>query len=436
MKKYKTVYIDCTLTFYSGVNTGIQRVVRNIIKRLPQIEKEQNIVCKPVIAVRGKLYVINPERVLESRPITASIGARVKFTFDNIKKFSLLKTKKISAIHFMCSFILDKIEWLLKNTFGLIKLIRVLKCVHSDGNIQVKATSEDIILLADAFWIYNIQKILSFGNHGAGKVASIIYDLIPIHFSQYVEDSDGKHYLNALPKLIKLSDEFYGISKTVADEMQNYILKYYPELSPEKKVDYFYLGADFISNNKNDTVDNIRPVVKSIFDHHKTWLVVSTVEPRKNHNYILDAFDKIWDENGTDKLFIIGRIGWKCDQILERIIEHPEYNKKLFYMWDISDDELKYCYKHSAGLIFASHVEGFGLPIVEAMKNKIKVFCSDIPIFREVGGEYPQYFNLQDPTNLTNLIRHSEQYSTKLGCPDWINWDQAVSILFQKILSR
>ena len=126
------------------------------------------------------------------------------------------------------------------------------------------------------------------------------------------------------------------------------------------------------------------------------WLVVGTIEPRKNHSFILDVFEELWDQGRQDKLVIIGRIGWKCDQVIARMQSHPELEHKLFFFADASDDELLYSYRNSQGLIFASYVEGFGLPIVEAMASKLRVFCSEIPVFREVGGTYPSYFALED----------------------------------------
>ncbi|MEM8119924.1 glycosyltransferase, partial [Morganella morganii] len=97
------------------------------------------------------------------------------------------------------------------------------------------------------------------------------------------------------------------------------------------------------------------------------FLMVSTIEPRKNHGYLLDAFERAWAQGSQARLCIAGRIGWKCEALVERVRQHPELNKRLFMFNDLSDKSLEYAYSHAASLVFPSYVEGFGLPLVEAM---------------------------------------------------------------------
>ena len=103
-------------------------------------------------------------------------------------------------------------------------------------------------------------------------------------------------------------------------------------------------------------------------------------------------------------LCIVGRIGWLCEELVSRIVRHPQYNRSLFMFNDLSDAELEYCYQHAKGLIFPSHAEGFGLPVVEALQHGLHVLVSDIPIHREVGREFCTYFDPQSPAALARLV--------------------------------
>ena len=84
-------------------------------------------------------------------------------------------------------------------------------------------------------------------------------------------------------------------------------------------------------------------------------------------------------------------------------------------------------YQHAKGLIFASHAEGFGLPVVEALQHGLPVFASDIPIHREVGRDYCSYFDNQDPDSLAHLVcdvEASGRFPTvrkpdDFALPDW-----------------
>ena len=82
----------------------------------------------------------------------------------------------------------------------------------------------------------------------------------------------------------------------------------------------------------------------------------------------------------------------------------PSTTASLFMFNDLSDAELAYCYQHAKALIFPSHAEGFGLPIVEALQHGLHTLVSDIPIHREAGRDFCTYFDPQSPAALARLV--------------------------------
>jgi len=164
------------------------------------------------------------------------------------------------------------------------------------------------------------------------------------------------------------------------------------------QVGYFYLGAEF---EKSD------PVIRLLDENQPFFIVVGSLEPRKNHTKILDAFELLWAKNVSIRLAIVGAFGWKSEELLKRILSHPLLGTKLFLIRDASDRDLVALYKSTAGLIVASLAEGFGLPIIEAQKHGANVICSDIPVFREIGGSIPHYFPPQDHASLASLIENN-----------------------------
>ena len=166
--------------------------------------------------------------------------------------------------------------------------------------------------------------------------------------------------------------------------------------------------------------------------------MVSTIEPRKNHVYLLDAFDLLWAENTDAALCFVGKIGWKNEQLIERIRRHPQLGKRLFMWNDLNDRELEYCYLNARSLLFPSHVEGFGLPLVEAMQRKLPVMASDIPVFREIGGDAMAYFELSDPANLARLVRHYESSGAfpvegDMSQWKWLTWKESTGQLISRV---
>ena len=167
--------------------------------------------------------------------------------------------------------------------------------------------------------------------------------------------------------------------------------------------------------------------------------MVSTIEPRKNHGYLLDAFERAWAAGSRARLCIAGRIGWKCEALLARVRAHPQLNKQLFMFNDLSDTSLEHAYSNASVLVFPSHVEGFGLPLVEAMQRGLPAMGSDIAVFREIGGEFMAYFDLNTPQSLADLVGNFERSGLFPASRDvkdwrWIGWREASAQLAERTL--
>ena len=124
--------------------------------------------------------------------------------------------------------------------------------------------------------------------------------------------------------------------------------------------------------------------------------------------------------------------------MLKRVYSHPELNKRFYVLNDINDAELEYAYLRSRALVFSSVAEGFGLPVVEAMQRGLPAMVSDIPVFREIGGEYCAYFNLESRNSLCELVMQFESTGVfpavkPLTDFQWLTWRQATEGFLQKI---
>lgn len=89
---------------------------------------------------------------------------------------------------------------------------------------------------------------------------------------------------------------------------------------------------------------------------------------------------------------------------MERIRTHSELGNRLFLVESPTDEEISALYQDASGLIFLSIGEGFGLPLVEAAHYGIPIVCSDIPVFREVAGEFATYVQLDSTHNMGEAI--------------------------------
>ena len=113
----------------------------------------------------------------------------------------------------------------------------------------------------------------------------------------------------------------------------------------------------------------------------------------------------------------------------------------MFLIENLNDCELQYCYKRSAALLFASAGEGFGLPIIEAAQHRLPVIASDIPVFREIGGDHITYFSRESPSCLVESIKEWIDLERAGRLPDvskipWLTWDESAEQLVQVILEN
>lgn len=400
------IYIDCTHTYFSNLNTGIQRTVRNIANNV-----NDNDVYLAVFN-RGNYHLVAslPEPTFNIKENRLKIYAKkiYKTVRDLLGIFPPLKKLlyKPEITTFLSSFY-DKL----------------LKKENTLEGEKIDFKKGDTLLLLDSTWSDTDYHFLENLKKRSVHIVSVVYDIIPISHSKFCSDDLVFIYKNWLKKILNITDKYITISKTVKDDFQKLTNK------RDLKVEYFYLGGDF--SNKNFQTEEIEESFQSIFQKRDTYITVSTIEPRKNHQFALDAFEELWKDNIDVNYVIIGRVGWKVDALIQRVKNHKEYNKKLFLLDSIDDNHLNYAYKNAKALIFPSFTEGFGLPIIESLVTSLQVLASDTAIHREIGEDKISYFSLDDVNSLKKLILDFPQKD--LDNFQWKNWRESGEELFTKV---
>ena len=139
------------------------------------------------------------------------------------------------------------------------------------------------------------------------------------------------------------------------------------------------------------------------------WLAVGSLEPRKNYEQLLDAFEGYWERSRKKKrLVIAGGSGWKSERLRARI-GTMERKGMVNYLGYVEDTRLWELYKNAFGLVFPSHYEGFGLPIVEAMSQACPVITRKNTSLPEVGGEAAVYYDDTTKDLVEQMLRLEEQ---------------------------
>ncbi len=450
MKREKKLFLDCSYLYeHPELNTGIQRVVRKVLENFNKLTKEKDMEVIPVVISHSSFFKIEEEQLF-LKPATLQQDQVQQTTAKETLKIYLKNlykaTRDFIAALLPFSFIKNFL-YAPRDRFGLSYIIDSLfikpfkKRDIADKKVE-KAEPDfkdgDILLLIDSTWYLDIWPTVDRLKKSGVKVVAVIYDLIPITHSQFCDDFLVQVFKEWFKTSLGYIDRFVAISHTVEKDLKKFLKEEFQTDIKDKRFDYFLLGSDFGYMEKEELP--IREELKNIFEIRKNiYLTVCTIEPRKNHSYLLDAFDVLWESDMDISLMIVGRVGWKVEKVLQRINTHKNLHKKLFFYTDLNDSELKFCYENSKMLIFPSIVEGFGLPIVESLSNHLPVLASDIPIHREVGKDKIGYFDLQNPSDLSDKIKDIESNGIPKGLlPDqnfkWLSWEESSKMLLQKVL--
>jgi len=132
---------------------------------------------------------------------------------------------------------------------------------------------------------------------------------------------------------------------------------------------------------------------------HPYFVTLGTIEPRKNHAFLLDiweAMHRTLPLQNIPHLLILGRRGWSNEPVFDRLNTLPFRNQTLFELPNLPDDTVANLLAHARGLLFPSHVEGYGLPPLEAASLGTAVIVPPLAIYHETLGNYPVYATLND----------------------------------------
>lgn len=433
--------VECTYVYdHPDFNSGIQRVVRNIVLKLGKTKKIANAI--PVILRSKEIYEVKnflPDSYLAyliNRIYAKSVRIRERYLLYYpliLKCWPFCSSKNITRVFFIFykagDLFLEALIWGLSCLFINDKIHRRIE--------ELEVQPGDVLVLLDSSWHSGcFEQVEKLKAQGIG-IVSVIYDLIPLTHPQFCDEGLVLVFKHWFTWISKTADGFMAISKASRDQALAYINNEHSEGKQQQQwFDYFYLGSEL---DLAKETDRVREEIKSVFENtFPVYLMVGTIEPRKNHSYLVDAFELLWQMKMDVGLCFVGKIGWKCQSLIDRLEKHSEYHQRLFMFNDLSDTELEYCYRNARSLAFPAYVEGFGLPLVEAMQRGLPVMASDIPVFREIGGDYMAYFNLSEPESLVALIRQFEKNGKfpavkKLNKWSWVTWEDSASQLLSKV---
>ncbi len=222
--------------------------------------------------------------------------------------------------------------------------------------------------------------------------AIAIMDLSYIYFPDLFNKKD----LYQLQNWSKYSIKNAAAIFTISNSSQNDIIKEYAVDS--QKIHPIYLGIKSNESIKNYSMDDLRKKFGIESDY---ILFVGTLQPRKNITRLIEAFSQI--KNDKLNLVIVGKRGWQYTDILSAPEKYGIENKVKFLDF-VADEDLPSLYKNAVCFALPSLYEGFGLPVLEAMKFGCPVVTSNVSSLPEAGGDAALYFDPNDTSDIAKVL--------------------------------
>lgn len=254
----------------------------------------------------------------------------------------------------------------------------------------------------DAAWMCRMKRsyLLPILKEQGARIVAHIYDIISITHPQYCLERGVYNFMDYIGAHLQYADSIIVNAKATVDELEKLTARLGCKLPPCHVVP---LGADFRARKEITDRDVDSTLVHAVKDKPYI-LMVGTIEPRKNHKLLLEAYDKGLKELGYN-IIMAGYLGWNMEEFAEQLHNHPDYGTRIYHFEGLDDDGITYLYQHAKFLAFLSYTEGFGLPIIEAIQRGTPVIAADVPVLREVGGEYCVWFEQDNAEALCEVVK-------------------------------
>jgi len=208
---------------------------------------------------------------------------------------------------------------------------------------------------------------------------SVMHD---INYEYYPDDLPKMalwYYKHYFPKFMAKASHIL----TVSEFSKQDIVKTY-KIDPAK-IDVVYNGADDAYRKLNEEE---KTAVKQKYSNGKDYFVyVSALHPRKNVKRLLEAFDKMKESTGADiKLILVGPAYFKNSDMMN-VYEQMKHKQDVIFTGRLEVNELCKVVGAAFAMAYISYFEGFGIPIIEAMRCEVPVITSNVTSMPEVAGD-------------------------------------------------
>jgi glycosyltransferase involved in cell wall biosynthesis len=229
------------------------------------------------------------------------------------------------------------------------------------------------------------------------KLVAWAHDIIPILFPHSFME-DAKANFNHVVDIFRKADHIFSNSEKTKEDLLMHL-----KIDPRRVT---VTGIDVAEKLDPPGLEIVNAVLKKFNLPHDVILCVGTLEPRKNHLRLVQAYHHVLRADGqAPNLVLVGKPGWSYQGVLDEIAR-LRLERNVTLLSDVSGEELAALYTHALFVVYPSLYEGFGLPVLEAMACGKAVLTSRNTSMSEIAGEAAFLVDPYDVSSIADgLIR-------------------------------
>ncbi|MCC6183494.1 MAG: glycosyltransferase family 4 protein, partial [Microthrixaceae bacterium] len=271
-----------------------------------------------------------------------------------------------------------------------------------------------VLLDLEAAWNDPVPRDLLLGpwTRAGGASAALIADVLPLMRPEWFDSVLVRDFTRFILGHLHHSDLFLCISERTRLDLLDVAAAHGIDRDLDTRV--IPLGSDIVE--RSGAAENPAPAPTRATPQlpwagpvpvERYLLMVGTVEPRKNQALALDVFDAVADAHPDLGLVLVGKRGWKVEDLIERIERHPQAGRRILWLQEVDDDRLGELYRGAFLSLTPARYEGLGMTVTEAMQFGTPVIASTAGALPEAGGDAAEYAGPDDVAAWVGLIeRH------------------------------
>ena len=262
----------------------------------------------------------------------------------------------------------------------------------------------------------------------------IIHDINFEHHPEYLKPGARKYYLKNFRKFAHRADRIGTVSSySKADIVKTYGIE-------EHKIDVIYNG---VGERFQPFSEDKKQAFRDKYTQGDPFFTyIGAFNPRKNIAGIIRAFEQFKEETGSNHKLVLGGNRMYLNEEMQRVFHASKSANDIVFTGYISDDELPGIIASAEALLLVSHFEGFGIPIIEAMKSGTAVIAGKNSSMPEIAGNAALLADSTDVSQISGAMKllafddnvRKDLIEKGLVRAQQFSWENAANSLWDSIL--